>query len=118
MRVRVVAAPLTIDRARELHQCMRQINDPIQPGAEQILLTGLSSLPRPHRSSSLVHLKGKESQPPIRRNRKTNLQENHSAAAKFRQKELLEKAQSAISFNDLEKLHGRLITESEGRGCF
>jgi hypothetical protein len=37
------------------------------------------------------------------------LQENHSAAAKFRQKELLEKAQSAISFNDLEKLHGRLV---------
>src|ERR1700756_2749169 len=27
-----------IDRARKLHQCMRQINDPIQPGAEQILL--------------------------------------------------------------------------------
>jgi hypothetical protein len=33
---------------------MRQINDPIQPGAEQILLTGLLSLPRPHRSPSLV----------------------------------------------------------------
>jgi hypothetical protein len=30
---------------------MRQINDLIQPGAEQILLTGLSLLPRPHRSS-------------------------------------------------------------------
>jgi hypothetical protein len=46
---------------------MRQINDPIQPGAEQILLTGLSSLPRPHPSPSLNHLEGKESQPPIRR---------------------------------------------------
>jgi hypothetical protein len=33
---------------------MRQINDPIQPGAEQILLTGLLSLSRPHRSPSLV----------------------------------------------------------------
>src|ERR1700722_7649611 len=38
-----------IDRARKLHQRMRQINDPIQPGAEQILLPGLLSLPRPHR---------------------------------------------------------------------
>src|SRR4029077_19814355 len=35
-------------------QRVRQINDPIQPGAEQILLTGLLSLPRPHRSPSLV----------------------------------------------------------------
>src|SRR6201997_1486628 len=43
-----------IDRARKLHQRVRQINDPIQPGAEQILLTGLLSLPRPHRSPSLV----------------------------------------------------------------
>jgi hypothetical protein len=33
---------------------MRQIDDPIQPGAEQILLTDLLSLPRPHRSPSLV----------------------------------------------------------------
>jgi hypothetical protein len=49
---------------------MRQINDPIQPRAEQILLPGLLSLPRPHRSPSLDHLKGKESQPSIRRNRK------------------------------------------------
>jgi hypothetical protein len=38
------------------------------------------------------------------------LQENRSAGAKFRQKELLEKAQSAISFNALEILHGRLST--------
>jgi hypothetical protein len=51
---------------------MRQINDPIQPRAEQILLPGLLSLPRPHRSPSLDHLEGKESQPPIRRNRKNN----------------------------------------------
>src|SRR6476646_2616841 len=29
-----------IDRARKLYQRMRQINDPIQPGAEQILLPG------------------------------------------------------------------------------
>src|SRR5262249_28226802 len=48
-----------LDRARELHQCMRQINDPIQPGAEQILLTGLLSLPRPHRSPSLVILRAR-----------------------------------------------------------
>jgi hypothetical protein len=54
---------------------MRQINDPIQPGAEQILLPGPLSIPRPHRSPSLDHLEGKESQRPIRRNRKTNLQE-------------------------------------------
>ncbi len=81
---------------------MRQINDQIQPGAEQILLTDLSSLPGPNRSPSLDHLKGKE-RPPARRNRKTNLQENRSAAAKFRQTELLE--QSAISFNALEILH-------------
>src|SRR5215472_18056367 len=87
---------------------MRQINDPIQPGAEQILLTGLLSLPRPHRSPSLDHLKGKESQPPIRRNRKNNLQENRSAATQFRQKPLLAKAQSPISFNALGILHGRL----------
>jgi hypothetical protein len=40
------------------------INDPIQPRAEQILLPGLLSLPRPHRSPSLDHLEGKESQPP------------------------------------------------------
>src|SRR5580704_12055599 len=60
-----------IDRARKLHQCMRQINDPIQPRAEQILLPGLLSLPRPHRSPSLDHLEGKESQPPIRRIAKT-----------------------------------------------
>jgi hypothetical protein len=86
---------------------MRQINDPIQPGAEQILLPGLLSLPRPHRSPSLDHLEGKESQPPIRRNRKNNLQENRSAAAQFRQKPLLGKAQSPISFNALEILHGR-----------
>src|SRR6202021_678854 len=99
-----------IDRARELHQCMRQINDPIQPGAEQILLPGLLSLPRPHRSPSLDHLEGKESQPPIRRNRKNNLQENRSAAAQFRQKPLLGKAQSPFSFNALEILHGRLDT--------
>jgi hypothetical protein len=88
---------------------MRQINDPIQPGAEQILLPGLSSLPRPHRSPSLDHLEGKESQPPIRRNRKNNLQENRSAATQFRQKPLLGKAQSPISFNALEILHGRLF---------
>jgi hypothetical protein len=87
---------------------MRQINDPIQPGAEQILLTGLSSLPRPHRSPSLNHLEGMESQPPIRRNRKNNLQENRSAATQFRQKPLLRKAQSPFSFNALEILHGRL----------
>src|ERR1700745_3997934 len=97
-----------IDRARKLHQCMRQINDPVQPGAEQILLPGLLSLPWPHRSPSLDHLEGKESQPPIRRNRKNNLQENCSAAAHFRQEPLLEKAQSPISFNALEILHGRL----------
>src|ERR1700756_1244479 len=102
-----------IDRARELHQCMRQINDPIQPGAEQILLTGLLSLPRPHRSPSLDHLEGKESQPPIRRNRKNNLQENRSAAAQFRQKPLLGRAQSPISFNALEILHGRLLSTAQ-----
>jgi hypothetical protein len=87
---------------------MRQINDPIQPGAEQILLTGPSSLPRTHRSPSLDHLEGKESQPPIRRNRKNNLQENRSAAAEFRQKPLLAKVQSPIPFNALEILHRRL----------
>src|SRR5271166_3854467 len=97
-----------IDRARKLHQCMRQINDPIQPRAEQILLPGLLSLPRAHRSPSLDHIEGKESQPPIRRNRKNNLQENRSAAAQFRQKPLLGKAQSPFSFNTLEILHGRL----------
>jgi hypothetical protein len=32
---------------------MRQINDPIQPRAEQILLPGLLSLPRPHRIPDL-----------------------------------------------------------------
>src|SRR5262245_35369035 len=90
---------------------MRQINDPIQPGAEQILLPGLLSLPRPHRSPSLDHLEGKESQPPIRRNRKNNLQENRSAATQFRQKPLLGKAQSPISFNALEILHGRLFND-------
>src|ERR1700719_2968940 len=87
---------------------MVEINDPIQPGAEQILLPGLLSLPRPHRSPSLDHLEGKESQPPIRRNRKNNLQENRSAAAEFRQKPLFGKAQSPISLNALEILHGRL----------
>jgi hypothetical protein len=50
---------------------MRQINDPIQPRAEQILLAGLLSLSRPHRSPSIDHLEGKESQHPIRRNRKS-----------------------------------------------
>jgi hypothetical protein len=89
---------------------MRQINDPIQPGAEQILLTGPSSLPRTHRSPSLDHLEGKESQPPIRRNRKNNLQENRSAAAEFRQKPSLAKAQSPIPFNALEILHRRPIS--------
>jgi hypothetical protein len=88
---------------------MRQTNDPIQPGAEQILLTGLLSLPRPHRSPFLDHLEGKEPQPPIRRNRKNNLQENRSAA--IRQKPLLGKAQSPISFNALEILHGRLRSD-------
>src|SRR5262249_9980915 len=90
-----------------------QINDPIQPGAEQILLPGLLSLPRPHRSPSLDHLEGKESQPPIRRNRKDNLQENRSAAAQFWQKPLLGKAQSPISFNALEILHGRRVSKTE-----
>jgi hypothetical protein len=66
---------------------MRQINDPIQPRAEQILVAGLVSLPRPHRSPS--HFEGKESQHPIRRNRKINLQE------------------TAASFKALEILHGR-----------
>jgi hypothetical protein len=65
---------------------MRQINDPIQPGAEQILLPGLLSLPRPHRSPSLDHLEGKESRPPIRRNRKNNFarkpQRRHPIPAK------------------------------------
>jgi predicted ATPase len=36
------------------------------------------------------------------------LQENRSAATQFRQKPLLEKAQSPISFNALEIFHGRL----------
>src|SRR5262245_44586670 len=43
-----------IDRARKLHQRMGQVNDLIQRGAEQILLPGLLSLSRPHRSPSLV----------------------------------------------------------------
>jgi hypothetical protein len=60
-----------------------------------------------YRSPSLDHLEGKESQPPIRRNRKNNLQENCSVATQFRQKPLLGKAQSPISFNALEILHGR-----------
>jgi hypothetical protein len=64
----------------------------------------------PHRSPSLDHLESKESQPPIRRNRKNNLQENRSAAAQFRQYHLLEKAQSRVSFNALEILHGRQIS--------
>jgi hypothetical protein len=36
------------------------------------------------------------------------LQENRSVATQFRQKPLLGKAQSPISFNALEILHGRL----------
>ncbi|MFY9755130.1 MAG: hypothetical protein WAK37_04220, partial [Pseudolabrys sp.] len=36
------------------------------------------------------------------------MQENRSAAAQFRQKPLLGKAQSPFSFNALEILHGRL----------
>jgi hypothetical protein len=40
------------------------------------------------------------------------LQENRSAVAEFRQKPLLEKAQSPISFNALEILHGRLFSLS------
>src|SRR6516164_720568 len=50
--LRLQKAP--IDRARKLHQRIRQINDPIQPGAEQMLLTGLLSLSRRHGSPSLV----------------------------------------------------------------
>jgi hypothetical protein len=38
------------------------------------------------------------------------LQENRSAAAQFRQKPLLGKAQSPFSFNTLEILHGRQTT--------
>ena len=61
-----------------------------------------------------AHLEGKESQPPIRRNCKNNLQESRSAAAQFRQKPLLGKAQSPFSFNVLEILHGRRpITEPD-----
>jgi hypothetical protein len=37
------------------------------------------------------------------------LQESRSAAAQFRQKPLLGKAQSPFSFNALEILHGRPI---------
>jgi hypothetical protein len=37
------------------------------------------------------------------------LQESRSAAAQFRQKPLLGKAQSPFSFNALEILHGRLF---------
>jgi hypothetical protein len=40
------------------------------------------------------------------------LQESRSAAAQFRQKPLLGKAQSPFSFNALEILHGRLFTWS------
>src|SRR5262245_19126728 len=97
---------------------MRQINDPIQPGAEQILLTGLLSLPRPHRSPSLDHLEGKESQPSIRRNRKNNLQENRSAATQFWQKPLLAKAQSPIPLNALEILHGRRKSSQQPPAIF
>jgi hypothetical protein len=42
------------------------------------------------------------------------LQESRSAAAQFRQKPLLGKAQSPFSFNALEILHGRL----KGVVCF
>jgi hypothetical protein len=87
---------------------MRQINDPIQPGAEQILLTRLSSLPRPHRSPSLNHLKGKESQPPIRRNRKNNLQENRNAATQFRQKHYFERLNHLTRSMSWKYFTGRL----------
>jgi hypothetical protein len=40
------------------------------------------------------------------RNRKDNLQENHSAAAPIRQKQLLRNAQSVISFSGLQILTG------------
>jgi hypothetical protein len=41
------------------------------------------------------------------------LQENRSVATQFRQKPLLGKAQSPISFNALEILHGRLPIEGK-----
>jgi hypothetical protein len=44
------------------------------------------------------------------------LQENPSAAAQFRQKPLLAKTQSPISFNALEILHRRLAIVEEARG--
>jgi hypothetical protein len=37
------------------------------------------------------------------------LQENRRTAAQFRQKQLLEKAQSPLSLNALEILHGQLM---------
>ena len=92
------------------HQCMRPINDPIQPGAEQILLASLLSLPRPRRSSSLDHLEGKESRPPIRRNRKNNLARKPQRRYPIPAKPLLGRAQSPISFKRLGILHGRLTS--------
>jgi hypothetical protein len=41
------------------------------------------------------------------------LQESRSAAAQFRQKPLLGKAQSPFSFNALEILHGRRISGND-----
>ena len=106
------APPKTANRSRaELHQCMRQINDPIQPGAEQIC------------SPVSCRSRGRIALPPsiISRARNHSLQfrncqkqfaRNRSAAAEFRQKPLLGKAQSPISFSASEILHGRLHTVS------
>ena len=73
------------------HQCMRQINDPIQPGAEQILLASHLSLPRPRRSSPSITSSARNHSLRFEGIAKTILQENRSAATQFRQNHYLER---------------------------
>jgi hypothetical protein len=96
-------SPQSINGSSSPHHSPQSINGSSSPHAamRSLVAPAAASLTLPRSS------RGKESQPPIRRNRKNNLQENRSAAAQFRQKPLLGKAQSPISFNALEILHGR-----------
>jgi hypothetical protein len=102
---RLVAVGLTelpfqeppVDRFAELHQRVVEINDLVEPRAEQIVLAGLPSLLRPHRQS----LRPSSSDTGNHDCRfegidKPNLQENCGASLTSRQKRILQDPSSIL----------------------
>jgi hypothetical protein len=79
---------------------MLQVDDLIEPRAEQILLSGLPSFRWPHLVPRQIN--------PRRENHKSSLQGIPFRIPDIRQTQLLHRAVSRFQINDLGILHGRL----------